>query len=115
MTSNEPFLSRVFKSEMAVLVVKIYVPVEYGASSFKCVFEIIEDDKVTRREATGVDSIQALLLAMIKLGSLLYSKALIDISSLVWLDARERGYLGLPLFLKDQDLLPIKPEMTIVI
>jgi hypothetical protein len=59
----EPIASRSFDSELGPVDVRVFAP-EPDGQDFRCEYEIIRNGKRLRRYAMGVDSMQALLLAI---------------------------------------------------
>ena len=77
-----------------VVSVTLYQPRASG-SDWRCAYEIGWPSKLRRGEAHGVDSVQALLLAMQTIGAELYSARPVDANDLQWLE--KGGGFGFPL------------------
>ena len=80
----------------------VYAPVEDGAHDFRCEYEIREDGAVTTASQDyGVDSMQALILALRKLGADIITSEHVMKKELHWNDQNEDLGLVLPKSLSD--------------
>jgi hypothetical protein len=75
--------------------IKIYLPIQQNDDSWQCEYEIGWPAEVRKSKAFGIDSIQALSLAMQKIGSEIYTSDAHRSGKLMWLK-RKDGY-GFPL------------------
>ena len=58
------FIEREFLCVGQPMLVRFYQPMQMPKAEYKCQYEILWPDQQRRRHAFGVDSIQALILAM---------------------------------------------------
>ncbi|WIA57406.1 hypothetical protein N6H05_06330 [Sphingobium sp. WTD-1] len=58
------FVEREFSCAGQLMLVRFYQPVQMPTAEYKCEYEILWPDRTRRRHSFGVDSIQALTLAM---------------------------------------------------
>src|SRR5262245_17728552 len=80
----------------------VYAPVEDGADDFRCKYEIREDGVVTTASQDyGVDSMQALTLALRKLGADIITSEHVLKKELYWNDHKDDLGLVLPKSLSD--------------
>ena len=89
-----------------LVVVRIGKPEKFTESEdFYCPYEIIGVGKGKIRYAGGVDSAQALLLALKMIGADLYTSKEIEPGHLVW-EGSKKGDLGFPVPSSISDLIP---------
>ena len=93
MEQNSAFLERTYSLGGTVLNCRFYCPV-FDGQDFSCRYDITWPDGPRSRNVVGVDSIQALLLAMQAMHSDLILRRERDGLDVKWLDGTE---LGLPL------------------
>jgi hypothetical protein len=80
----------------------VYTPVEDGVEDFRCEYEIREDGVLTRASQDyGVDSMQALILALRKLGADIMTSEHVMKKELYWNDHNDDLGLLLPKSLSD--------------
>ncbi len=75
--------------------IRIYAPVDKG-NHWRCQYEIDWPDGTRMGKGYGLDSVQALLVAMKCVGAELYTSEAHKAGQLKW--ARSRGGYGFPLF-----------------
>ena len=92
MKDSEAFVERKFGLDGSELLCRFYRPVSDG-QDFSCRYEIAWPDGLRSREVWGVDSIQALLLAMQSVHGDLLLRRERDGFDVQWLDGCQ---LGLP-------------------
>jgi hypothetical protein len=83
--------------------VQIYAPARDATSAWSCTYEIGWPEAPRRFSSGGIDSMQALLLALQMIGAELYSSKHHDAGELVW--EREGGGYGFPVPRTISDLL----------
>lgn len=87
----------------AAVHVKIYAPRPEG-ENWACIYEIGWPSATRRVQANGLDSVQALLLAMQMIGAELYARRPSGVSDLYWLEAGDGVGFPLPPSLRGQAL-----------
>ncbi|MBS0536893.1 MAG: hypothetical protein JSR72_22780 [Proteobacteria bacterium] len=83
--------------------VELFVPVREANGAWKCVYTIGWPDGVSRKSTFGVDSMQALILALQMIGVELHVSEAHDMSALFW-DKPGNGY-GFPVMPNMRDQL----------
>ena len=92
MENDDPFLERKFLVDGNEMTCRFYRPVSDG-QDYSCRYEIAWPDSLRSRSAWGVDSVQALSLAMQAMHSDLLLRREREGIDVRWLDGRD---LGLP-------------------
>jgi hypothetical protein len=82
--------------------IRIYLPIDKG-DHWQCDYEIAWPDAVRRRKIRGVDSLQAMFLALQTIGSELYHSDAHKSGKLKW--EKPGGGYGFPLHRQIRDLL----------
>lgn len=108
MPSNEKayIFSRVLHCDGEDCSIGIAIPQLSANDHYVCCYEIITPERTINREASGVDAIQAFMMALMQAGSFLYSGQLIDPAKAFWLCPEDMGYLGLPIPIEDRAKIP---------
>jgi hypothetical protein len=83
--------------------IRLFAPEQKAAQEWTCAFEIDWPDRKMSMTATGIDAMQALVLALQLLGSVVYSSAYHQAGALRW-EKQGDGY-GLPIAATLRDLL----------
>jgi len=114
--SEDWIASREFNMGVGRCVVTVgkprYISLE---DAWVCTYQLRLPGRLIEREAIGIDSVQALTLALVQLGTTAYTSESVKTTSPVWLDSSDPGYLGLPVFADDENLVPGGSRMRIVL
>ena len=83
---DAPFVERRFELDGGELVVRFYAPTKAPGGEFQCHYSIGWPEREVRRYACGLDSVQALMLAMRTVHTDLVESAAYKDERLTWCD-----------------------------
>ena len=87
-----PFIEREFEFQGGPLPVRLYAPTATPHDDFECHWEILWPQRAQRARAIGIDSMQALLLALVAVRAELMENPAYQAGKLTYLGGNDLGF-----------------------